>query len=415
MRPILTKIKIFMRMSILMLFCLVMLGSTSFAGGYQVRLQGQKQTGIALIGTPFAYDASSIFYNPGALAMIKERYNFSLGASGIFSNHVFRHENTNYEARTDNPIGTPFYFYGSTKVTDDLSFGVGVYTPFGSSAKWDENWMGKYLIQDISLMAVFFQPTISYKLNDQISIGAGLVYATGKVEMHRALDVGSNSSVHLEGNANALGYNIGVYLKAIEKLSFGIDYRSEIIMDVEDGDATFKVPSSVQGNIPPENTFSAELPMPANLDFGLAYTFNEKFTLAAEVNWVMWSTYDSLKFTFEKAGERLNSSNPRLYEDSWIIRLGGQYKMNEQFIFRAGAYYDPTPTNKDYFNPETVSLNTVAFTLGMSWTPVDNLAIDISYLQLHGLESDRRYEPYEFGGTYKTWTIIPGFGLSYSF
>jgi len=404
-----------MRRNILLLFCFSILGSSSFAGGYQVRLQGQKQTGIALIGTPFAYDASSIFYNPGALAMIKEKYNFSLGASTIFSNHVFRQQNTNYEARTDNPMGTPFYFYGTAKITDDLSFGVGIYTPFGSSAKWDEGWQGRYLIQDISLMAVFIQPTLSYKLNDYISIGAGLVYASGNVEMNKAVDAGNNSSVHLDGNANALGYNIGVYFKLLNEFSFGVDYRSEVIMDVKDGEATFDVPSSLQGSIPAENKFSAELPMPANLDFGMAYAFNEKFTLAAEVNWVMWSTYDSLKFTFEKAGDQLKSSNPRKYKDSWIIRLGGQYKLNDFFVFRVGTYYDPSPTNKDYFNPETVSLNTVAFTLGMSWTPIDKLEVDISYLQLHGLESERRYEPYQFGGTYKTWTIIPGLGISYSF
>jgi len=51
------------------LFLLLGLSLWSFSligGGYQVRLQGQKQTGIGLIGTPFSYGASSIFYNPGS-------------------------------------------------------------------------------------------------------------------------------------------------------------------------------------------------------------------------------------------------------------------------------------------------------------------------------------------------------------
>jgi long-chain fatty acid transport protein len=137
--------------------------------------------------------------------------------------------------------------------------------------------------------------------------------------------------------------------------------------------------------------------------------------LAFEVNWVMWSTYDSLKFTFDENPASLNSSSPREYKDSWITRIGAEYILNEKLTFRAGAYYDPSPTNEDYFTPETVSLNTVAFTLGLTYKPCEKLEINLSYLQLHGLEADKQYAPDNFAGTYKTLTMIPGFGVSYSF
>ena len=78
-------------------------------------------------------------------------------------------------------------------------------------------------------------------------------------------------------------------------------------------------------------------------------------------------------------------------------------------------YYDPTPTNEEYFTPETVSLNTIAFTLGATITPVKGLDIDISYLELHGLEAEKTYSPDNFAGTYKTMTFIPGIGLHYRF
>ncbi|MCF8229101.1 MAG: outer membrane protein transport protein [Bacteroidales bacterium] len=397
--------------------CLFLITSiTATAGGYQVRLQGQKQTGIGLIGSPFSYDASSIFYNPGSLSFLQNKYNFTLGASGILSNHIFRMKNTDYEERTDNPLSTPFGIYGSGKITDKISIGVGAYTPYGSSAKWPEEWAGRYLVQDISLMAVFIQPTVSYQITDKIGIGAGFIYATGNVKLNRAIPGVNNAIAELDGNTSSIGFNVGMYFKPNEKLSFGVNYRSKIIMEVEEGDATFRdVPTALQTSIPADNTFGAELPLPANLDFGLAYAFNDKLTLAAEVNWVMWNIYDSLKFTFTKNPEGLNSSNPRLYEDSWITRIGAEYKLNEKFTFRGGIYYDPSPTNKDYFTPETVSLNTLAFTLGMTYSPVPRLDIDLSYLQLHGLEADKQYEPGGFAGTYKTLTMIPGIGLNYSF
>ena len=387
---------------------------SAHAGGYQVRLQGQKQTGIGLIGTPFNYGASSMFYNPGALSMMKNKYDFSLGVSFIMGKAVFQKDATDYQAKTDNPIGTPFYFYGAGKITDKLAVGLGVYTPFGTSTKWDDDWAGQMLIQNISLQAIYYQLTASYQINEKIGIGAGFVYATGKVKLNKALPY-NNSEVNLEGNTSNIGFNVGIYFKPNDKFSFGIDYRSKIIMKMEDGDATFTVPSALSSNLPKDNKFDAELPMPANLDFGLAFNVNEKLTLAAEVNWVMWSTYDSLIFTFKESGDLLNTANPREYKDSWIIRIGGQYKLNDKLTFRAGGYYDPTPTNEKYFNPETVSLNTIGLTLGLSYQPIENLSIDLSYLHLLGQEAEKAYEPDNFSGTYKTQTAIPGIGISYSF
>jgi long-chain fatty acid transport protein len=406
-----------MRRTITFAFCLFFIASmTVNAGGYQVRLQGQKQTGIGLIGTSLNYGASSIFYNPGALSFMQDKYSFSLGVSAISSNHIFRHKGTGYEARTDNPLSTPFYFYAAGKITDKLSVGLGIYTPYGSSATWDDEWAGRYLIQNISLQAFYFQPTVAYKINDKIGVGAGFIYTTGGVKLERGIPGVNDASVELDGSANDIGYNVGVYYKPTEALSIGIDYRSEIAMKVEDGDATFNnVPSALGSALPSANKFSAELPMPANLDFGFSYQFNEKLLLAFEVNWVMWSTYDSLKFTFDENPASLNSSSPREYKDSWITRIGAEYILNEKLTFRAGAYYDPSPTNEDYFTPETVSLNTVAFTLGLTYKPCEKLEINLSYLQLHGLEADKQYAPDNFAGTYKTLTMIPGFGVSYSF
>ncbi|HPM93364.1 MAG TPA: aromatic hydrocarbon degradation protein, partial [Bacteroidales bacterium] len=94
-----------------LIFALCLWSVATLGGGYQVRLQGHKQTGFGLIGTPFARDASSIFYNPGSLAFYEGKFSISAGASGIFSNVLFQMQGTDYQARTDNPTGTPYYGY----------------------------------------------------------------------------------------------------------------------------------------------------------------------------------------------------------------------------------------------------------------------------------------------------------------
>ena len=189
----------------------------------------------------------------------------------------------------------------------------------------------------------------------------------------------------------------------------------KIQMEMEDGDAIFNIPFSLQTTVPPTNTFNAGLPMPANLDFGFAHKVNDKLTLAAEVNYVFWNVYEELSFTFGEQGELLNSVNPRKYSNSFISRIGGEYIINDKWTIRVGGYYDPTPTHDDYFTPETVSLNTLAFTFGATYTHNENWLVTFSYLQINGIESEKSYIPSNFSGTYKSAANIPGIGIRYRF
>jgi long-chain fatty acid transport protein len=235
------------------------------------------------------------------------------------------------------------------------------------------------------------------------------------VELEKALLYNDNSSTRLEGSTSNIGYNVGFSFVPNQKWSFGIDYRSEIIMKVEGGDATFTVPQSLQSTIASENKFDAELPLPANLDFGASFRPTDDWLVALEFNYVFWDVYKSLDFTFEENGETLNSSSPRKYQNNLITRAGVQWSVIDKLDLRAGFYYDPTPTNEDYFTPETVSLNTAAWTAGLSFRPIEMLSIDISFAQLFGLKAKKSYSPDNFTGTYKVITNIPGIGVSLNF
>ncbi len=399
----------------IVLLSLLMTGS-AIAGGFQVRLQGQKQNGMGLIGTPWYFGPSSIFYNPGALSLMDSTFSFSAGVSLVMANAKYGDLHSSYIAETNNPTSPPFYFYGAFRLSEKFTAGIGINTPYGSKSVWEDNWAGKYLIEEIALRAYYFQPTIAYKINDMFSIGAGLVITKGSVDLTKGLPYSETSNVNLKGDSDIkFGFNVGMHVQICERINFGIDYRSKIDVAVEGGDATFEIPASIGGMIPTENKFNASLPMPANLDFGLSFQATDKLLLAVEVNWVMWSEYKELTFTFEEAGETLDNVNPREYKDSWIPRIGAQYLISDKLVVRAGAYYDPSPVNEKYFNPETVSLNTVGLTCGLTYRPIPNLEIDLSYLNLSGLEAERTYEPANFSGNYAVNTSIPGFGITYKF
>lgn len=407
-----------MRKLLLIILFLTFLSPVVFAGGYQVGLLGIRQTGMGLVGTSLASDPSTMFYNPGGLSFLKNNYNFSLGVSGINSYVLYQKTAPSItEAETENPLGAPFFFYGSFKINDKISAGVSVNTPYGNGLSWGENWVGRYLIQDISMRAIFIQPTVSYKLNDKIGFGAGFVIASGKVEMNRALPVqgvDGEGTFNLEGNTVEYGFNLGVLYKPIQKLQLGLNYRSSVDMNVDDAKVDFTVPLSLQGNFP-DNEVSTKLPLPANLDFGASYQVTEKVLLAMTLNYVFWSSYDSLIFDFKTNTPALQDSrNPRLYSNRMIFRLGCEYAASDKLALRLGGYYDPSPVNDQYFSPETPSLNSLGLTAGLSWYPVKRLSLDLSFLYINGFKGERNYLPDNFSGTYKAQSFIPGIGISYS-
>ena len=393
--------------------------SLSIAGGYQVSLHGQRQTGMGLIGTSLHMDASTMFFNPGGLAMMPQQVSILGGASGIFASTAFRMEQPSvYQAKTDNPPGTPFYFYAAAMVTDRLAAGVAVNTPYGNSLSWEEDWAGRFLIQDISLRAITIQPTLSYRITDMLSVGAGFVYTFGSVDMTQALPVtgsdGEEGRVSIEGSTANYGFNAGIQFSHPGGLQAGLSYRSHIDMELEDADALFSVPSSLAGNFPAENSVAVTLPLPANLDFGLSYQFTRDFMAGISLNYVFWDVYEELNFDFDTNTPALEDSrNPRNYSNTLIARIGGEYKVNPDLLLRAGAYFDPSPVHEDYFSPETPSLDNLAFSGGLTYMPTRNLSIDASLLFIMGLEKEAAYSPENFGGTYSTRAVIPGIGISY--
>jgi len=401
---------------LLLLFCFAAM--TSFGGGYQVGLHSTRNTGMGLIGTSLSYDASTIFYNPGGMSFLNEKWSLSGGVSLIMARVTFQGKDINYQTHLEHELNTPFYVYASYKATDNLSIGFAVNTPYGNRLSWGDNWQGRYLIQNLSFNAITFQPSISYKFNDVIGIGVGLVWAYGSVNLNKALPLdGANGEgqLNIKGNTVGFGFNAGVMIHPVKDLSIGIDYRSKINMDVNNANATFTVPASLKSQFP-DSKVEVSLPLPANLDFGVSYAFGKKFMIGINLCYVFWKQYDSLVFNFKTKTSTLGrTATPALYQNRLIPRIGFQYKINQIVTVRVGGYYDPSPVQSDYLNPQTPSSNEIGLTAGLSVFPVKGFSIDAAFLYLMGSKRDGTYSPENFAGTYYSAFYIPAIGLTYSF
>ena len=209
--------------------------------------------------------------------------------------------------------------------------------------------------------------------------------------------------------------NAGIYFRPVKKLSLGISYRSRVTMRVKKGDAEFSVPGYLSDYFP-ATSFDANLNLPKVFNFGIGYHLNEKLKLAIDLNWIGWSAYDSLQINFKDNTDKLEDiSSARKYKDVFIFRLGGEYKLCHRMAVRAGGYYDMSPVPDGYVTPESPDANRIGITLGTSIVINSHLTIDASILYNETSERTGTNLETQFGGTFKTKTIVPGIGIEYEF
>ncbi|QNJ97865.1 OmpP1/FadL family transporter [Constantimarinum furrinae] len=411
---------------VVLLVVITLITAVTYAGGYRVSLQGNKSLAMGHTGVAVVNSTESVFFNPAGLVYLENKFSVTGGAFGVFSNVTYQNESTGESAVTDSPVGTPLYLYAAYQATDWLAFGLGVYTPYGSTVEYEDDWAGSHLVNNIDLQAIFIQPTVSIKLSEHFSVGGGPIYVTGSVNFNRNLNRtlsdldGNRSEVTLDATGvSEWGWTVGAMFSPTENFRIGANYRSQIRLNAEDGDADFEnVPNSPL--VPfADTTFDAQLPLPAEMTVGLSYQFCDKWLFAFDYNRAFWDIYESLDIDF--ADENIpDSFNARNYKNASTYRFGLQYEATSMFTLRAGYYFDESPVQEGFFAPETPRNDSNGYTAGLTVNLSERFQIDASFLYLHFKEVEASYDAYfengvavPFGGRYKSNAFVPGLGVTY--
>jgi long-chain fatty acid transport protein len=400
-----------------MLLCL---SATTFAAGYQLNLQGLRQLAMGGGGTAIPWDAATIFYNPAGLTKF-ESFQAYAGSQFIMPRVKYVQSPTGpYEAESIAKTYPTFEVYlgGPISNKSPVSIGLGVYTPFGSGLKWDDNWTGRYLVQEVKSSTIFFQPTIAWAINDMVSVGAGFVYGIGSMQLNRAMPIlnedGTDATVELNGRGHGIGINLGLRFVPSENVQLGVNYRSRVNIDVKRGYATFNVPSSLQSSFP-YSRFSSQLPMPSVLSFGIGYNLSEKVTFQADVNYTGWSAYQSLDFDFDQNTSSLpDMHSDRKYRNTLALRLGIHAQFSEKFAGMVGGAWDPSPVRDGYVSPELPDSDRGIFTFGLSYQLHEKLSVIGAAEMVSSVVRDGDLAADGFSGKYQTKALTLGIGFSYS-
>lgn len=399
-------------------------GVFSYAGGFRVSLQGVKQLAMAHTSA-HTEDASVAFFNPAGISFIPNKLSVAVGGFGAISEVEYQSLETLQSYKTENPVGTPLYAAIAYKVTNNVSVGLSVTTPFGSTVKWADDWTGREVVQKMELKSFYFQPMVSYKFNDWASIGVSYIYAKGMVDWDKAVtNLGGTLNINDE-KATGSGFGVGFYLKPSSNLDLSIAYRSAVIMKAENGIATFTgVPEAVltspQLNVGADgqDAFTAELPLVDEYTIGLTYKITPKWLVSADFNYHGWERYSKLTLDFENAqvGNQADKTvlvSPKNFKNAKTFRIGTQYMLTDKLAGRLGYYFDESPYEDKYFIPETPSFDASVVTAGLGYKfgklGVD-LAAALSFPQARQVDNDFL----SFRGQAKAKAMYLGLGFTYN-
>ena len=319
--------------------------------------------------------------------------------------HRCRRLDNGYQTRSrhvtsDNKLATPLHAYFNYKPTERLAVGLGFYTPYGSSMNWGDNWSGAHLVQEINLTAFTFQPTVSYKICDRLSVGAGLTVSWGNFDLSRSLlsptmrrglisgtidpnitqlQGAINSgmltgdalaqatatlqtlegakgylnstmnrslvSAKLQGDSDvAVGVNAGFLWDITDEWSVGMTWRSRLNMKVGKGHATMNIDPQAAALIAKLGELKPDTELIPGLDKG---TFNAELPLPTTVTWavsfrpaVKWELAVDLQWTGWSAYKALNVAFNE--KELGIKPIYSVKNYSNTLAFRFGAQYRAT-------------------------------------------------------------------------
>ena len=353
------------------LFTLTALGtilaaSAANAAGFHLREQSPAAQGNAFAGaTAGAENASYAYFNVAGLTRQKGTQ-INIGgtyiapeasASNIQGTVGEKGEIQNIVHSAVAPNGTVSY-----QLNDDVTLGVALNIPFGMITKHNPNWAGAAHGDTSRVTAVTTTPMVAWKATDKLSIGAGL-----PIQYVRARLTSTGSAVH--GDTVDIGYQLGALYEFTDATRVGVAYRSEI---------NHKIKGKIDSAVPSINQdIFARLDLPAMLSTGIYHDINDKWAVMAEYQRVFWSSFDTLDIVGNRSG--LLSRTYENWEDSDFFSVGASYQIDDQWKARFGLAYDQGAVKIDSRTPRIPDSDRIWYSAGLNYQYNDNLSFDMAF------------------------------------
>ena len=332
---------------------LFLLPASVFAHGFANYVQGGKSFATGGAFTAVADDSSAIFHNPAGIHQLAGNqiligFTDFFPAQGQFSSSGTSDipgSATGLSTDNDSDNHLVPYLFATCKKNAGVSFGLGLYSPFGQASKWPDDWEGRYTPGGVeaSIESYRLEPVIAFALNTRTTLSVGVFMQNLDIEIRQKYWLPGEFGARIEGDDMDFGYSAALLFAATENLKFGLSYKSEVRHDFTGMSVKIEPQVPLMGltNTRAKMTFST----PAMLFAGVAYRLG-KWTFSFDTYWTEWSVQNRLVAATDSIvfGDIVVDKG---WRDTFTYGAGLQYALTASMNLYAGYIYDESPVSTD--------------------------------------------------------------------
>ena len=202
-----------------------------------------------------AQDASTAFQNPAGVFNLK-------GDSEWMVTGIVLDSSVKFKANSDNTVvgnnggdaGDTLFggaLFHTRKLNDDWGLTFSLNSVAGSVLEYDEEYVGRYTGYETELITITFSPSVAYKVNDELSVAAGINVLYGELELDQAIPAlvgpvvpGRDGLAKVEdGDDIDWAPRASLLWQATEDWRFALAYSGEVELDFN-GDLELTLPGA---------------------------------------------------------------------------------------------------------------------------------------------------------------------------
>ncbi len=353
--------------------------------------------------------AGSAWANPATMVLVKEQQ-IGVGLIAASTDLQFEAEDatdTSGGNAGDN-IYIPSFAYVNT-INDDISFGFSVVVPFGNSIDYDEDWTGSNVATSAHLQTVQAMPAMSYRINEQLSVGFGITANQTDVEQNLSMSLGPmTTDASIEASDLAYGWTSGVLYELSSSHRFGAVYRSQVDFDLS-GDAELGTSTG---------TASMNWENPASFVISGFHQVSDRTNLLWDIGRTFYSAFEQTDVAL--TGLPLESLElHRNWVDANRYAVGAHYQLNETVTLQAGYAFDESPVETEDRSADMPLDDIQRMTVGVNYklNLQTHFAFGIEYADLGTPELTESDDPLFSSpkGQYDNSATAASFSINYQF
>lgn len=381
-------------------------GSAS-AGGLWLNEYGDFSGGRVAAGAAAGVDeAMTIAYNPASISRLEGDQLF-VSAGAIVGDMNF---DVNYTSpRIGNqdggnagevaPAASMAYVHDFD--SDKWSAGIALGGISGAGMDYQDDWVGRYQATKVSLLVMAISPTVAYRVNDKLSLGASVQAVYGDLDLDFALPrIDPNKpdgKGSIDGDDIQPAFTLGAMYELSDATRFGFFYQSEVNLKF-DGDLKARFtdlgpmenPVTLAGSV----STDTELDLAQYARFSVHQTMDERWSVEFTVGWDDWSALSNVLVSTQDGAAGI----PTRWEDTYHVAWGAEYKLNEYWDLTGGVAYDSNPVDSEDRNAQLPVDRQIRYAFGARYKLRDSLTVGgyVNYMDL----GKARITAERFGGEF---------------